>query len=332
MRAFLLSCLLLAGLPAQAAYNAMFVFGDSLSDGGNAYALSSAAGAPFAPWPPSPPYAERFTDGPTAAEHLAAQLGIALAPSTSGGSNFAVGGAMTGLGNFNYLTSSPFPLPPSLELTGAQAQVLQFMGSPAASFDPASSLFMLWAAPNDFFFTLATGGNLLAAAETAVTNLVSSIGLLASIGATDFLIPNMPNLASTPLGLGQTDEARQGLDLISTGFNNALASTLAHIRAGSIPGLPGGLRLMEFDTAAFLDEVIGDPGTYGFTNVSDGCIFSAVSNCDEYLFFDGVHPTSAAHRLLGERFHATVPEPAVPALLAIGLLSLLGVRRYTRHA
>lgn len=320
LRTLTLALALILTAPAQAAYSALYVFGDSLSDSGNAYALSGAT------WPPSPPYAQQFSDGPTAAEYLADGLGIALAPSIDGGTNYAVGGAMTGLTNYNYLVASPFPLPDSLASTGLLAQVLGFAASPP-SFDPARSLFMLWAAPNDFFYALSTGGDVVAAASEAVTNLLSAVGLLASLGATDFLIPNMPNLAQTPSGLSQAPDAQTALSELSLGFNTALAGALDLARAGAIPGIGTGLDLMSFDTAAFLDEVITHPAGYGFNNVTDGCVFTASPTCDGYLFFDSVHPTTAAHRLLGERFLATVPEPDMAALLGLGLLALLTLRR-----
>lgn len=326
LRTLTLALALFIASPAHAAYSALYVFGDSLSDNGNAYALSTAAGDPFLPWPPSPPYAQQFSDGPTAAEYLADGLGIALAPSIAGGTNYAVGGAMTGLTNYNHLVASPFPLPDSLASTGMLAQVLGYAAT-MPSFDPARSLFMLWAAPNDFFYALSTGGDLIAAASEAVTNLISAVGLLASLGATDFLIPNMPDLAQTPFGLSQTPEARAGLRELSLGFNAALAGALDLARAGVIPGIGTGLDLMSFDVAAFLDEVITNPAAYGFANVTEACVFTAGPACDGYLFFDGVHPTTAAHRLLGERFLATVPEPGMPALLALGLFALLALRR-----
>ncbi len=54
------------------AFEHLVVFGDSLSDTGNA---------------------GRFSNGPVWVEHLADRLGLKLSPSQRGGSNFAVGGA-----------------------------------------------------------------------------------------------------------------------------------------------------------------------------------------------------------------------------------------------
>ncbi|MBI3393045.1 MAG: hypothetical protein HY039_07635 [Nitrospirae bacterium] len=64
---------LLGSAPAFAvSYNQIFVFGDSLSDDGNAYVLTGGLN------PPSPPYAQRFSNGPVAVEYLAAWMGVGL--------------------------------------------------------------------------------------------------------------------------------------------------------------------------------------------------------------------------------------------------------------
>jgi Phospholipase/lecithinase/hemolysin len=70
-RAALFSASLLGALPAHAAaYSALYVFGDSLSDNGN---IPAASG-----YRPSAPYADgRFSNGPVAVEYLADNLGLA---------------------------------------------------------------------------------------------------------------------------------------------------------------------------------------------------------------------------------------------------------------
>jgi phospholipase/lecithinase/hemolysin len=83
----------LLGSTAAAGYAQLTVFGDSLSDGGNDFLFSGGA------FPP-PPYLQRFTNGPTAVEVMAANLGLPLTPSLLGGRNYAYGGAGTGVGNY----------------------------------------------------------------------------------------------------------------------------------------------------------------------------------------------------------------------------------------
>lgn len=321
-RVLMLLCLVLC-LPkmALAAYTSLFVFGDSLSDGGNAYTLSGGA------WPDSPPYAQRFTNGPTAAKVLAAQLGIAdFKPSALGGTNYAVGGATTGVGNFNYITGSPAGLPATIASTGMQAQLASFAdnwfdaGMAQPLFDPARSLFMVWGGPNDFFLGLGLGANPVDVLTTAVGNIAGIVGTLAGLGAVDILVPNMPNLATTPFGLSQDELAQSQLGALSAGFNTALAQAL-----GVVGGLFPWANIIEFDTAGFFADLLASPADFGFTDVITPCFL--IGACDGFLFVDGVHPTAQAHSILGRAFAQAVPEPATSALIMLALLGLLATRR-----
>ena len=103
------------------------VFGDSLADAGNVFLFSQGT------FPPSPPYAQRLTNGPTALEVMAADLGLPLTPSLAGGRDYAYGGAETGTGNFFAvypLVPPPinqlFSGPPNFPATGVLAQVQGF--------------------------------------------------------------------------------------------------------------------------------------------------------------------------------------------------------------
>lgn len=311
-RILLLLAALSSALPATAGptYSSLVVFGDSLSDNGNAYALSGGT------WPPSPPYARQFSNGPVAAQRLAADLGVPLTRSTAGGTNYAVGGATTGSANYNFEVQSP-PLPATLQNTGVLAQVGSFVAAPPA-FDPNRTLFMVWAGPNDFFLALDRKTGIPGAIASAVGNLSTAIGELAGAGARHVLLPNMPNLADTPFGRAQAPADRAALDALSQAFNEALAQAVSQLE--KIPGLS----LTSFDTASLLHQAVTNPGQYGFSNSTDPCFL--LDTCQGHIFFDGVHPTTAVHALLGDRFFAAlqIPEPASGALLAMALLALWG--------
>lgn len=287
---------------ASAAYTSFTVFGDSLSDDGNVYIITGGAA------PLSPPYAQRFSNGPVAAERLGNRLGLPLGPSLLGGNDFAFGGAQTGTGNINA----------ALNGTGVLGQIGMFAGG-GGSFNN-SSLVMLWAGPNDFF-----AAPVPATIGTAISNLSLSIQQLYGLGARHILMPNMPNLGITPDGIASGNPG--GLTLLTSLFNAALDSMI-----GTMEGLLGGLDIIEFDAFSFVNDVVANPGAYGFSNVSQRCLVGLVAcaNPDEYLFWDGVHPTAAAHRMLGDALMAAVPEPGSIALLLAALLVMATTMRRAR--
>ena len=102
---FLLFCVSFASLGRESGTK-LVIFGDSLSDQGNTYTVTSALGTPT---PPPQAYWEgRFSNGPIWAEYFAQYLGVRLVASSqvrSGkdaeGVNFAWGGATSQLANLD---------------------------------------------------------------------------------------------------------------------------------------------------------------------------------------------------------------------------------------
>jgi len=307
-----MACVLsaVACVPAHADFTKLYVFGDSLSDDGNVFALTGGA------FPPSPPYAQHFSNGPVAVDQLAGILGIGLTPSATGGTNFSTGGATTGTAN--YLTTQHPALTPALSNTGMQTQVNTFTTTPPA-FDPSTTLFVVWGGPNDFLVSPTP-----ATAAQAVTNLTNEIVALESVGARNFLVPNMPDLSITPFGRSLTPAQQQGLQQLSLGFDAGLDQALAAVRGGS----PSGVDIVGFDTLGALNALLANPAAFGLSNVTDPC-FDGVSVCgnsDQYLFWDTVHPTTHVHDILGTEFAAAVPEPQTGWLVGIGFLIVVGWR------
>ena len=301
--------------PARADFAKLYVFGDSLSDDGNIFALTGGV------FPPSP-YVQDFSNGPVAVDRLAGILGVGLTPSTAGGTNYAVGGATTG--TVNYVTTEFPPLAPVLHNTGMQNQVATFAGAPPA-FDSATTLFVLWGGPNDFLLSPTA-----AAATQAVNNLAGEIVSLEGVGARNFLVPNMPDLSLTPYGRSLPSDQQAGLRQLSLAFDAGLSQALAGLRATG----PAGANIVSFDTLSALNALVSNPSAYGLTNVTDPCFdLSTVSVCDDpdkYLFWDTVHPTAHVHDILGTGFAAAVPEPQDWYLLAVGLLMVATSRAWVR--
>lgn len=320
---FVLCALLAPGLAAAAPFTTIVVLGDSLSDQGNGFLLTGGT------FPPAP-YAGRASNGPVAVERLADRLGVVLLPAAAGGTNYAVLGATTG----------PIDLPgpittdnvvalrygqPALANTGMLNQALNFVTTGPAV-DPATSLFVVWGGPNDFSLDPTPAG-----AANAVGNLADTIAFLYGAGARQFLVPNMPDLSLTPFGQDQDPLVQAGLHALTIGFNTGLSSALDGLSL-----LPG-IDITRFDTFAFLAAIAANPGAFGFANATEACLIgdltSGVSVCADpssFLFWDSLHPTARAHRLLGDQFASAVPEPALLLLLSAGLALSAAARRARR--
>jgi len=224
-----------------ASFTGMTVFGDSLSDTGNISTLTVGA------FPPNPPYFNgRFSNGPVWVERLAASLGLpAVMPSFLGGSNYAVGGAESGLGH-----SLAVPSPAPETNIGAQ------IGGYLATHTPtADELFVVWGGANDFLIAGQPDPTIPA------SNIVGGIEALALAGARHILVPNLPLLGQTPVALGSTGTdpssftpafagglTSAGLDALVGGFNTALGVGLDNLENATLPGLGvGGVKIYRLD-------------------------------------------------------------------------------------
>ena len=71
----------------------------------------------------------------------------------------------------------------------------------------------------------------------------------------------------------------------------------------SLGALPQ-VEIRQFDINAFLHAVVSSPARYGLRDVQDACLsFGVVTAAvcvdpDQYLFWDGIHPTRAGHLLI----------------------------------
>ena len=321
VRAVVLTVSLVLAAPAAAKpLDLLFVAGDSLSDPGNVFALTTAVSDTLPglvqPIPPSPPYFDgRFSNGPVWSERLGERLGLTGAAVR----NVALGGAKTS--GHTALDDVPALLRPWLEDAGIGG-VRQQVDTYLAAGGPVSrdGLYVLWGGATNYLFdeTAATP----AAVPRPVIDLDRSVRDLAAAGASRFLVPNLPDLGRLPSTRGDRDAP--ALTATTAAHNDALARTLADIAAAL------DVDIEIFDVATLFASALD--GVFGFADVTTPCR-SAPATCDDALFFDGIHPTAAAHDLLAEFAHDTVTTPLPAALppLATALAGLGALwRRRTR--
>ena len=287
--------------PAAATVVPLVVFGTSLSDPGNAFALN--AGINVAPdyavdalLVPSHPYGaggHHFSNGATWIEQFARSIGSASSaqPAYRGddrrASNFAVGAARA------------YDDAKNLNLSEQVDEFLARTNGVAA----ADALYVIEFGGNDVRDAInvaVQGGNPGAVMQAALTSIATSIGVLYQAGARRFLIWNVPNVALTP-ALRTLDARFPGLAMLAAGltvaFNAGLNGALDQLE-----GLPG-IDLRRFDAFQKLNDLSTSPEAFGLVNVTTACITPGVAPfaCDDpdrYLFWDGIHPTRAVHALL----------------------------------
>ncbi len=214
--------------------------------------------------PAAPYFQGRHSNGRVWVEELAAKLNL----SNDRVKNFAWGGATTGINGLN-------------RVPGVLAQVETFVQA-QPKIDP-QALFVIWAGANDYLFSAETP-------NTSIENLNRSIQSLLKSGAKRFLVANLPDLGKLPAT--RTTEASQRLTNIAIAYNQSLKTTLDQLQNPD-------LAIAELDVFNIYQTAINNPQQFGFTNVTNACLGSS-ANCDRFLFWDGIHPTTAAHKVLGD--------------------------------
>ena len=341
----LLAAALCVATGAHAAPSSLVVFGDSFSDTGNAY-LQLGGTIAFPPYPtgsvtlppfpliPDAPYPRgalipALSNGPNWTEFVGTRLGLPVMPSTLGGTNFAFGGANSG----------PLPLVPSPVIPSL---VTQFNGPAAPPTSPffgggpidPNTLYAVWGGSNDirralevYSSTLVGTGNTGAALAAASAVIAAGVGNVASVvnaiaagGGQQILSLNVPDVGLAPA----IDLAPPGTGTLATTLSSAFNTGLA-VAIDAIE-LAHGIDVIEVDTFKLLQAVVASPAAFGLSNATDTCLqiggSGACGNPDAYLFLDGIHPTAAGHRIIGEAVIAAVPSPYAGSLMIAGLMVL----------
>ncbi len=240
----------------------LYVFGDSLSDVGNVYRATGGA------YPPSPPYFKgRYSNGEVWVEQLAARLNL----SQNQVKNFAWGGATTGRTGIG-------------SVPGILTQVDQFVQSQSSL--NAQALYVLWAGANDYLYSGATP-------SASIENLTKAIQRLIQLGATRFLIGNVPDLGHLPATRNNANA--NALSQTAIAHNQTLKTSIERIVQQPK------IQLALLDVSKIYQDASTHPQQFGFANVTAAYLDNRSGNPNQFLFWDGIHPTTAAHKILGDQ-------------------------------
>ena len=294
----LTACMAWAAAPALAendhGFSRLFVFGDSLSDPGNRFAITGeTAHPPFSPIPDAA-YGvggHHFSNGRTWVEVLAQTLNLTEWAKPANRN--------PAFGNYAYGGARARPYAPTAPSFGDQ--VAQWMGNGHCTpgRPQEDTLFVIQFGGNDLRDLLGAPANGLDPATIipgALEAIAVNTGALRYCGAQHFLIANVPDLGATPLVPGPLKPLVSGA---AAQFNFFLEMTLAANHEG--------INRRTLDLFEFVNTVDG------FGNTDAPCLTFDVTEgaiCqdrDDYLFWDAIHPTKKAHALLADVAYGTLP-------------------------
>ena len=287
----LVFCLALSFVGAQAnasdlsRFKHLVVFGDSLSDNGNSLFLFGAPQPPYynGRWSNGPNWVDYF---PSVAHHFPTVAAYFPNPDNDNGTNFAVFGSVSADLLESERTGFPAQIPAYLASVGGRAAV--------------DDLYVIWIGVNDF-----SAG--ISPTET-VANIRDGIAQLRKAGARTFIVINVPDISLTPaviaLGGAVVQAARQFVFTVNALLEAEILSF----------GWSHGIRIELVDVNSIFTQLVYNPGQFGFTN-STGEAYdpslpisstNPASDPNDYVFWDGFHPTTRVHYITAQFIYRTV--------------------------
>ncbi|CAG8591453.1 14154_t:CDS:2 [Ambispora leptoticha] len=268
-------------------------FGDSLTDNGNIWRLTNGSIPSTAFY-----YNGRWSNGPTWVEVMSNQLGTTV-------EDYAYGGA----------TTDNNIIPSNLTITDDQGkknhvpsladQVKEYLPNVSTTLHRFQTTYFIWIGGNDYQQILNNYNTSTVTPQILIDSLKQSVNLLEGAGAHKILILNIPPLDRTPRYINRNGSDMEHVKSMISEHNQRLVEMTRNYTRQS-----ASLVVKVFDVYNLTMEVIGDPRSFGFTNVDDPCVVidgdgkrevSRCVNADEYLFWDEIHPTAKAHQLLADQ-------------------------------
>ncbi|MDJ0783554.1 MAG: SGNH/GDSL hydrolase family protein [Desulfosarcinaceae bacterium] len=262
--------IVLPTISAASQFTHLVVFGDSLSDDGNLFALDPGS------VPANRYFQGRLSNGPVWAEYLAGAdlldsilVNNAYAAATTDGSS-----------------------PPGLGL-----QVAAYTAAASALPD---ALYAIWIGANDFL------GGAVDVQRTA-SNIAAALEDLAEFGARHILVVDLPDLGATPRNNGNPGTAQAASGLTQR-FNGELADVVAEFQ-DAYPAVAV-YTFSVFDLFADVVANPAAYGIGNTNDVCPNFLVDDdFENDGDYLFWDDLHPTTEAHSEIARSVAETLPEP-----------------------
>jgi phospholipase/lecithinase/hemolysin len=304
-------------------FSQVVVFGDSFSDTGNVRHRSNAASGGEVDYPSHTfNYSDgRFTnDNATSPPSILyagvwheqlAQTFLGVQPasdSLGGGANYAFGGATTkdGTRDVVVITTPSFgDLTITIDDMGKQMD--DYLAVHALD---SNALYLVWGGVNDLLTDFSDAS--VAATAARVTALVNR---LADAGARHIMVPNLPPLGNAPAFAGG-ESMIQPLNTACANYRTELNADLAAILSSLAPkGITPALYRVDLWTNTI--RLSSNPGNYGLTDIRNSTQGNSSANPDHFLFWDGLHFTTAGHYWTARNANdalMTTPAPAAEAL------------------
>ncbi|URX63450.1 SGNH/GDSL hydrolase family protein [Luteibacter anthropi] len=266
-------------------------FGDSLSDTGNIYNEFRQTFPIHTSW-----FLGRFSNGPVWTEYLSRRTGLPL-------NTWATGGAQS---------DNAYGI-----INGVKSQVDSFIAYTRRNvnrYDIGRTLFTVWIGGND-----AMNGR---QARDVVADLDTALNDLVDHGARKIVLLGVPDLTRAP-----AFRSIDGMDGTGRHDSDEVYATVAQLNE-ALPRLAQRVsertdaQVVWIDAAKHFDNVLADPGAYGFADVTRPCLDLRSQGSQVYLstqsvrkdctpernvFWDMVHPTTRMHELMSRWVLADLP-------------------------
>jgi len=316
----LIFCLNAAENTLATDFSNLYVFGDSLSDSGQLFLLDEPFRATHRVNPSDPvsPYADVWS------QYFSRSMGFGeLLPSTpvsrdTLGNNYAIVANRT-----DQILSS------ITESNGSNVFSLKtrdgyLIQNPQAD---SHAFYVIWGGGND---VRDARDNPAKDTQTAADNIVKGVQVLHAAGARYILVPIMVNIGDIPESayLNLTAEGESA----SQRFNEELFEGIK----------TSGANVILADVNTFFKEILGNATAFGFSSEDQQVVAFDGSNMftgipaaegingahssspdpSQYVFFDGIHPTTNTHRMIAQYFESILVGPELVSILAEVPLSM----------